>query len=192
LANATKLDALRERQSMAEVDRIGRSPHVSFPSVRTRLPASPCLLLATERAADFRSRYTIRLVVEVGSQLPCHATAAGKALLARQDDESVRARYLSAALPTFTKNPLTSIDRLLAELAKIRKNGWAETRQEIIDGITSFGVALIGASEPAGIGLSVSFPVANLNEKQQNDVRHALLRTADKFAQRIGDTYRAR
>ena len=101
---------------------------------------------------------------------------------------SVRALYRSSDLPVFTENTLTSIDRLLAELATIRKRGWAETRQEIIDGITSISVALTAASEPSGIALSVSFPVANLNEGQQSDVRHALLRTAAKLGQRIGDT----
>ncbi|RLP26927.1 IclR family transcriptional regulator [Mesorhizobium sp. YM1C-6-2] len=132
--------------------------------------------------------YPIRLVVEVGSQLPSHATAAGKALLARLEDEKIRALYRSSDLPVFTENTLTSMDRLLAELATIRKRGWAETRQEIIDGITSISVALTAASEPSGIALSVSFPVANLNEGQQSDVRHALLRTAAKLGQRIGDT----
>lgn len=132
--------------------------------------------------------YPIRLVVEVGSQLPAHATAAGKALLARLDDARIRALYRSADLPTFTKNTLTSTDLLIKELSTIRDRGWAETRQEIIDGITSISVALTAASEPAGIALSVSFPVANLNEGQQSDVRHALLRTAAKLGQRIGDT----
>ena len=131
--------------------------------------------------------YPIRLVVEVGSQLPSHATAAGKALLARLDDERIRALYRSAELPVFTQNTLPSIDRLLAQLAAVRQRGWAETRQEIIDGITSLSVALTAASEPAGIALSVSFPVANLKEGQQKDVRDALLRTAAKLGQRIGD-----
>lgn len=131
--------------------------------------------------------YPIRLVVEVGSSLPAHVTAGGKALLARLDDEKIRAIYRSSDLPVFTENTVKSIDGLLGVLATIRENGWAETRQEIIDGISSIGVALTADSEPAGIALSVSFPIANLTEAQQNDVRQALLRTASRLGQLIGD-----
>lgn len=132
--------------------------------------------------------YPIRLVVEVGSQLPAHATAAGKALLARLGGDRVKTLYHSSDLPVFTKSTLSSTKRLLDELALIRGRGWAETRQEIIDGIASIGVALSAPSEPAGIALSVSFPVANLDDAQQEALRSALLRTAAKIGQRIGDT----
>lgn len=131
--------------------------------------------------------YPIRLVVEVGSQLPAHATAAGKALLARLDDERVSALFRSAQLPVYTQCTLSSLDRLLSELATIRARGWAETRQEIVDGITSISVALEASAESAGIALSVSYPMANLSEEQQQDVRNALLRNAKRLGQMIGD-----
>lgn len=132
--------------------------------------------------------YPIRLMVEIGSQLPGHASAAGKALLSCLDDEKVREIYKSDQLGALTSRTLTTLDDLLVELELIRTRGWAETQQETIDGISSIGVAFTTALEPAGTALSVSYPVTNLTEQQQSDVRHALLKMAAKIGQRIGDT----
>src|SRR3546814_10705905 len=47
-----ELDALRQRQRVGVVDRVGLAAHVGAPRVRTRLAAATGFLLAAERAAD--------------------------------------------------------------------------------------------------------------------------------------------
>src|SRR3546814_19378571 len=47
-----ELDALRQRQRVGVVDRVGLAAHVGAPRVRTRLAAAAGFLLAAERAAD--------------------------------------------------------------------------------------------------------------------------------------------
>ena len=47
-----EIDALRERQLLAPVDRVGLAAHVRLPGVRARLAAAAGVLLAAERAAD--------------------------------------------------------------------------------------------------------------------------------------------
>src|SRR5512138_1029663 len=48
-------DALRERQAVAVVDRVGRPAHVALPRVRSRFTAAAGVLLAAEGAADLRA-----------------------------------------------------------------------------------------------------------------------------------------
>lgn len=131
--------------------------------------------------------YPIRLVVEAGSQLPAHATAAGKALLARLDDERVRATFGPGPLAAFTPHTLTSVDALLGELALVRRQRWAQTRQEMIEGITSISASLLAPGETTAYALSISFPVVNVPEGDRQKLVDALVRAAARIGRRLGD-----
>jgi DNA-binding IclR family transcriptional regulator len=133
--------------------------------------------------------YPIRLVVEPGSRLPAHATAAGKALLSRLSDDKVRALYPGGRLKSITSHTLRNLQQLVAELSEVRKNRWAETRQEVIDGIKSIGVAFHPLGDSGPIALSVSFPVSNVSEEEEHAVRNSLLRIAQMLGRRLDDAY---
>lgn len=91
-----------------------------------------------------------------GRRIPLHATASGKSLLAWRKPEEVRA-LLPAPLPRFTPATITDAEALLAELARVRAQGyseaWAELEEDLV-GIaapvwdhsgTVVGVLTIGA-----------------------------------------------
>ncbi len=131
--------------------------------------------------------YPIRLVVEAGSRLPAHATAAGKVLLARLQDDQIRALYPSGKLPSYTRRTLPNVEQLLAEIADVRVRRWAETRQEVIDGIKSIGVSFCVPGETAILALSISFPVANISATEEAAVRASLLRIGGALGNKLGD-----
>jgi DNA-binding IclR family transcriptional regulator len=72
-------------------------------------------------------------VLEVGSLLPLHATALGKALLAYLDDESLE-DVLAEPLPKLTGHTHVSPAALRKELAGIRELGYAVEREEALLG----------------------------------------------------------
>jgi DNA-binding IclR family transcriptional regulator len=131
--------------------------------------------------------YPVRLVVETGSRLPAHLTAAGKALLARLSDAEVRQIYPGSALRTYTEHSLRTVDKLLAELAIVRDRGWAQTDQEVVGGIKSIGVSLCPLGETSSFALSVSFPLANVTKAEANAVHESLLRISEDLGRRLGD-----
>lgn len=131
--------------------------------------------------------YPIRLVVEAGSRLPAHATAAGKALLSRLSDAQIRALYPSRKLPAFTSRTLRNVNDLLREIAEVRRLCWAETRQEVIDGIKSIGVSFLSPDDVGNLALSVSFPVTNVSQQEEIAVRTSLLRIARNLGRKLGD-----
>lgn len=100
-------------------------------------------------------------VVRAGSRtgvvLPAHSTCTGKALLAELTDAEVAALYPSGPLEATTPRALTTLDALLAELAEVRRLGYAVNR---------------GESEPEIAG------VATTVRDQRGRVRCALLVTA--------------
>ena len=65
----------------------------------------------------------------LGSRLPAHCCALGKALLATLDDETVDS-LLPAKLDGLTEHTLTRRSELLGELAEVRRSGLATERLE--------------------------------------------------------------
>src|SRR3954465_4337427 len=71
-------------------------------------------------------------VLDVGTLLPAHATALGKALLA--DSPYIAAALAADGLDRFTPATVTEPDALRRELDVIRERGWAADLQELVDG----------------------------------------------------------
>ena len=81
-------------------------------------------------------------ILEVGSQLPLHASALGKALLAFLPPHDVD-EVLASPLPRMTKRTLTA-GALRTELATIREQGYAVERDEAILGESSAAAPIFG------------------------------------------------
>lgn len=126
--------------------------------------------------AKRESAHPVRLISSIGSRLPAHATALGKALLAARSDELVQ-RLLTAPYTTLTARTLTGWEQLAAELALTRERGYAVDDGEAADGLRCFGVVV-----PQGRGrraptdaISVSVPVFRLDPDRQQELVAALL-----------------
>jgi DNA-binding IclR family transcriptional regulator len=94
----------------------------------------------------------------VGRPIATHASAAGKILLADLEAD-VRARYVRAlALPALTAHTITDHDRFLDELDTVARQRYAETVDELEDGLSGIAapirsdggtlVAIIGVYGP--------------------------------------------
>ncbi|MEH1013498.1 IclR family transcriptional regulator [Micromonospora sp. CPCC 206060] len=126
--------------------------------------------------AKRESVHPLRLYSAIGRQLPAHATALGKALLAERPDEAVD-RMLSWPLPALTRRTITDPGELHAELATIRSQGYAVDHEENTEGIVCFAV-VVPLAEPAVDAISLSIPVARLSAGIQERVVTALREAA--------------
>lgn len=109
----------------------------------------------------------LRVGARVGLLTPAHASSLGKSMLARLDDEEVRAILPSADLVRLTEHTVTSIADLLTELASVRERGFARNSGEIELGVTSVAVA-VAAPSRAGVGLaalSIATPAQRASEE---------------------------
>jgi DNA-binding IclR family transcriptional regulator len=78
-----------------------------------------------------------------GKLLPANATALGKALLARQPEEAVKARLArDGELPRLTDRTIVSLDDLLLNLDETRQRGWALEEGEAVPGRCCVAVAV--------------------------------------------------
>jgi DNA-binding IclR family transcriptional regulator len=104
------------------------------------------------------SIHPLRLFSAVGRRLPAHATALGKALLARHTNAEVD-RLVGTSLRRLTAHTITGRVRLRADLAATRTRGYAIDHEENSEGVVCFAVALPLATDDA---VSVSVPTTRL------------------------------
>ncbi|MEV4845042.1 IclR family transcriptional regulator [Micromonospora matsumotoense] len=135
-----------------------------------RLDRGSVVLLARRDSA-----HIVRPVCAVGRRLPAHATAAGKALLAARTDEEVD-RLLQWPLPAVTGRTVTTPEALRAELAAVRRRGWAEEWEECSPGLAAVAVA-VPLREPAVDAIAVAAPVDRLGPEARTRLA-AVLREA--------------
>jgi IclR family acetate operon transcriptional repressor len=106
-------------------------------------------------------RHTMRIFTEVGNRVSLHCTGVGKAILAAVPP--ARASELIAADPLTAHTPTTITDpeALDAEIAMIRRQGYALDEGEMEVGLRCVAVGMPGAVPMA---LSVSGPAARMTD----------------------------
>ena len=106
------------------------------------------------------SRHSMRMFTEVGRRVHPHCTAVGKAMLAQLPDEQVRDLLARTGMPAQTAYTIIDADELIAQLHKIRRQGYAidEGEQEV--GVRCVAVAV---PQPAlRMAVSVSGPAPRM------------------------------
>lgn len=137
--------------------------------------------------AKRESRHPLRLFSAVGRRLPAHATALGKAILARLPDDDVDA-LLTYPLPKLTESTIVERSQLHAQLAATRARGWSIDDGENSPGIRCIGVALTsgGASLNA---LSCSVPTARVTDEREAEIVVHLRDAAHRLDNAIGRSH---
>lgn len=118
----------------------------------------------------------------IGSRIPLHATAAGKAILANM--EAIRRDEIidQADFDPITESTITSRERLYDELESIRERGYSFNRQENLAGLHAVGVAVRGRDEDIIGALSVSGPSHRLKgDWFERELPDLLLGTANEL-----------
>lgn len=93
------------------------------------------------------ARVSTRRIMSVGlgagSRLPVYCTSMGRVLLAALPQEAGRALLESIPRPALTPRTITRVSQLMAELEKVRRQGYCINDQELETGLTSVAVPII-------------------------------------------------
>jgi IclR family acetate operon transcriptional repressor len=113
------------------------------------------------------SPQAIRYTAPVGSARPLYCSAAGKLLLAFQD-EAWRDEYLRAVkLKKMTPRTVTSRTALRSELEKIRKTGVAVSIGEAIPGAAGVAAPIFNADKSVAAALLIGAPVDRFQREHE-------------------------
>ena len=103
----------------------------------------------------------MRMLPLVGLVAPAHATASGKAWLARLPEREAVAVLDRHGMPRLAPRTITSRRRLLAELRAVRARGWAVVDEELAEGGRAIAAAIVCGGRVVG-AVAVSGPVFRL------------------------------
>ena len=127
----------------------------------------------------------LKYSVTLGQRWPFHATGGGKLYLAQFDDERLRELLTEKPLEQITPQTVVDVDALLAEVAEVRRNGWARQREEIHEGIAGFAAPVVDAAGKLLGALVVMGPTARIDEHAEAIVA-AMLAEAQALSVEVG------
>ena len=113
------------------------------------------------------SAHALRIGSRVGTFLPAHCVALGKAILATLSMDELRELYPKPQLPQLTDKSIQSRAQLEQQLEKIRRQGFARSHGESDDGVGSIGVAVIDGEGVARAALSVGAPISRITSEKE-------------------------
>lgn len=125
------------------------------------------------------------LAYVVGSSLPAHCTASGRALLARATREELEDRFGAGPLLGGTERASSSIDDLVQELERTRVRGYGVDRGEALAGMTCQSVALFDADGAPICAVSITVVDSGQSATDLAEIRSGLHRFAVTLAERL-------
>ena len=143
--------------------------------------------------STYYPRHRPELSSSVGPRLRAHCTAMGKCVLAHRPAEELERFLAENELKAYTHTTITDPDRFRAEIAEIRRLGYALCREEAILGVFCLGAPVFGA-EGAAIGaVSLSGPPERILEpKYLQKLSLDLMRAAETISRGLGSPPMAR
>jgi IclR family KDG regulon transcriptional repressor len=127
----------------------------------------------------------IEIGVKQGSVLSLHASAQGKIALAF-GDESLLRELMQARLPSFTPDTITDPLRLAAELAEIRKRGWATAPNQAILGLNALSAPVFDSQGLYCASLAFVDSIQFIPDPPRPEVVEALGTAVRKLSAAIG------
>lgn len=131
---------------------------------------------------DFaHSSSVVQSVAQIGRPSVGHATAVGKVMLAFGAVELPAAPFAS-----FTPRTITTRERLVDELAQVRRRGFAEAREEREEGLAAVAAPVRGSrAELVGI-LGVQGPASRFDARAMRPAAAAVLEHAAAVSRALG------
>lgn len=122
----------------------------------------------------------------IGSRSPAYCTALGKALIAYKDLDEVRNYYQQAGLKVFTPNTIKTVEELLAELERVREQGFALDLEEHEPDVVCVGAPIFNGQGNVCAAISVSGPASRLGKlKKDQKLIDSTLEAAQRISRQL-------
>ena len=120
-------------------------------------------------------------------RLDAHSCALGKAILAYKTRDELKEIYKSYSLHKHTKNTITTLDKLMIDLQRVRKNGYSLNEAETFDYVYGIGAPIIGTQNRAIAAISISGTKGSINIRSITTLSKEVTRTARLISEKLLD-----
>jgi DNA-binding IclR family transcriptional regulator len=132
------------------------------------------------------SNRSVRMSSFVGFRDPLHCSGVGKALLAFQDDATLAGLIEGMTLDARTPHTITDRAALEAQVAVIRRQGYATDVEEIEEGLCCIAAPIRDHSGAAIAGVSISGPTTRVNADSLTALIPLVTACADAISRELG------
>ena len=137
-------------------------------------------------AASVESSHPLRYVIELNQWIPVHVGAPGLAIMAFLTPDEIAAVIERTRLSPVTDFSITEPYRLEIELEKIRKNGCASTKGQLIPGATGLAAPIFGSGGEVLGDISLTIPEQRLTQGGEAKLLELLMECATRVTEDIG------
>lgn len=132
------------------------------------------------------SPYRLRWVAQIGERMPYYASASGKVMLAYMPEQQQKTIIKKTPLERLTPQTTTDPKILFKELDDIRKQGYAVSQSERVEGVSCVAAPIF---EPAGkiIGaMTISGPITRFSEQKIKEYAKLLMKATRELSTSMG------
>jgi IclR family transcriptional regulator, pca regulon regulatory protein len=134
-----------------------------------------------------RTGQIVGINLNVGSRLPAYCTSMGKVQLIDLPAEDLRDLFGEGPYPTRGPNTLISPEALVAELEKVRQQGYAVNDEELAAGLRSVAAPIRDCDGEIVAAINISVPSARVSRQQLEEEFAPMVRaTAEEICLALG------
>lgn len=157
---------------------------------KSRLPEAHLAILDNGRAVYIEKVEAedsfIRMDIWVGHRLPVHTTAIGKALVAHLPDEEIIEILKIRGMEKKTGRSITSRQKYLAEIRKVREFGFAVDNEENSDGVRCIAAPIFDSKGETVAAVGTSSTIMQIDEANLPKYVELIKESAYKVSQQLG------
>jgi IclR family KDG regulon transcriptional repressor len=130
--------------------------------------------------------HMLQTLQRIGKIAPLHATGVGKVLLSGFPAGRLEQLIKERGLPAVTRNTIRTKKALLAELEKVRRQGYALDNEECENGVLCVAAGIRDHSGDIIAACSASGPAARMTAQKRDRIRIRLAAAAAEISTRLG------
>ncbi len=127
---------------------------------------------------------TLTVATRIGGRSPAHACGMGKVLLSGLPEEEL-AKFLATPLAKLTSKTIAEVPKLLKELDRIRKSGFAIDDEESFLGIRCVAAPIRGSQGKMKAALSITAPKQRMGQERMEELKKEVIETARAISKRV-------
>ncbi|MBC7464344.1 MAG: IclR family transcriptional regulator [Actinobacteria bacterium] len=127
----------------------------------------------------------VRFHTPLGARELPHVSSAGKAILAELSDSEIREVARECGLVSRTKKSITTVSELMAEIEKVRHDGFAIDDEEDVQGIYCIGAAIFDHFGKCIGAISATGVRRDLTPAQVNRLGKLVMKYADQVTDQL-------
>ena len=129
---------------------------------------------------------SMKMYYQIGSRIHAYCSSLGKCLLANYSKAQLDVILEDCSFIKFTPNTIASREELDAEIAKVRKQGWAMDNEEFEKGHRCIGAPIFDYKGDIIAAVSASGDKRVLTDDRIEEVAEAVMKAASRISHRMG------